>query len=1323
MKQMIGRQRWQQWAWTVLPFLVAFSTNATEVVKKATAEYHMMCGCKHIFYIDKFEGVSSAYDHFTAPGGTVEESIDNSSELPGSSTCTRVTTAVGAPADLVFSNDDVSCFMKGHYSWLSGYYKTEKGRYAAITAQYQLDNDGTWHDMETIHKIGVPFWTKFDYYLDFSGLGNVTDVRLRVASPDAATPVSIDEIRICNYCLGVFTDPPPELLTLEPSMGTLDRPFNGSESSYLLTVAPSVTSIKLKPVLVPSLRSDPNVTIRVNDGDPITSGTNSQVVTIAEGTEIWVEIKKSACERMYYVLTVHYLESPDNDATLSALGVSDGKLKPQFHRYTTQYAVVDMPYGVTSMTVTPLATNKDATIKVNGEDVDNGSGYQIEDIVATPEILIEVTAGDGVTKRTYRLTLVPNLPTVFFTAASQSGMENVTSPNPPITVRISPAPATGKSVTVLVRATGGTASGEGVDYTIATASLTFSSSQTTRTIGLSVINDLVWNEPDETIELALVNPTGGALLGAQKTFVYRILDNDIDNAPPTVRITSPVATSTYQTSVPGVSISGTASDNVGLSASLYYELTGASQGSGTVSISAGGVWALPSLNLNPGATNVAVAILDVAGNLGTARLSILYQRPTVSFSSSSGSGDESVAQPQITVTVTPDLLAGQVVQVNCVAGGGSATLGADYTYATTTLYFDANHNARTVPLAITDDNAPREGDETVRLALENPVGAELGSIPSFTYTIHDNDFDQQAPVVAIASPSTSGRFVTYDPVLSISGTATDAGGVAGVTYQLAGATAGNGTANGTTSWSIQNLRVKSGSTFVTIRATDGGGSVGVATIEIVLNVVFVDSKLSTGADDGTDWANAYRSVSNGVDPLQRAIDNAIGRSPTFDERVQVFVAKSSANSPYVPLRGIDNGEIRTRTFTVPPHVDLFGGFAGGGDERYSDRNWVTNPVVLSGDLNGDGQSIGNAYHVVRASVFEHSVGGAGCTIIDGFTISGGNCADLTSASSNDANGGCGGGGVLADFGAIGSVSVLNCQLLGNTARRGGGIYGPASRIVNCRFDGNSAREDVAYWNADRTGGAADLFSINAGEWLVIEKCTFTNNSADDLGGALNTSATIYSNVRISGCVFSSNTTGNSSHPGQGGLGGAAFLGNWDYLWDGTREFSGGTVLVENCVFYGNSGIDYFSQGGALYLANHNPNMFLRNSSFGHNHIGGAGNSVQIGGEHTQPSFSNCIFWGGSGAQSQIVYPHDDPLGNNKPIITSSCIHDGFAEYSGNGNIFSDPLFSIPNLVPGCSRNSAGCTIDHGTSTNTPTTDINGVQRPVGGGYDMGAYEQ
>ncbi|WP_264531226.1 cadherin-like beta sandwich domain-containing protein [Flavobacterium sp. N502540] len=97
-----------------------------------------------------------------------------------------------------------------------------------------------------------------------------------------------------------------------------------------------------------------------------------------------------------------------NVATLSNLSSSVGTLDPVFSPDMIDYKA-RVPNEISSITVTPVATNANATIKVNGVAVVSGKPSQKIDLIsgASTTIKIEVTAQDG-TVKTYTVTIEKN---------------------------------------------------------------------------------------------------------------------------------------------------------------------------------------------------------------------------------------------------------------------------------------------------------------------------------------------------------------------------------------------------------------------------------------------------------------------------------------------------------------------------------------------------------------------------------------------------------------------------------------------------------------------------------------------------------------------------------------------------------------------------------------------------------------------------------------------------------------------------------------------------------------------------------------------------
>lgn len=242
-----------------------------------------------------------------------------------------------------------------------------------------------------------------------------------------------------------------------------------------------------------------------------------------------------------------------------------------------------------------------------------------------------------------------------------------------------------------------------------------------------------------------------------------------------------------------------------------------------------------------------------------------------------------------------------------------------------------------------------------------------------------------------------------------------------------------------------------------------------------VGVLFVDREATAGANDGTSWADAF------VD-FQDALA-AADWSPLVN---QIWVA----NGTYLPDRG--TGE-RALSFALPDGVAVYGGFAGldadgfpGGETALDQRDPVANATVLSGDLKandarGFRNCTDNSLHVVTA----FNVGDQ--TILDGFTVTGGNADDAGT------EGGASGGGMCI---SDGTPTIVNCEFIRNTANaRGGGLYlqdDSSPLVVNCRF-----AENRAAWG----GGIAHLAASS-----TIAGCVFAGNTrttaAEAAGGAI-----------------------------------------------------------------------------------------------------------------------------------------------------------------------------------------------------------------------------
>jgi len=269
-----------------------------------------------------------------------------------------------------------------------------------------------------------------------------------------------------------------------------------------------------------------------------------------------------------------------------------------------------------------------------------------------------------------------------------------------------------------------------------------------------------------------------------------------------------------------------------------------------------------------------------------------------------------------------------------------------------------------------------------------------------------------------------------------------------------------------------------------------------------------------------------------------------------------------------------------------------------------------------------------------------------------------------------------------------STSFTNCTFTGNSASYdGGAIFSDALSLTNCRFTGNRASDD---------GGAISFTSDSSS----FSDCAFTNNSASDCGGAIHYH-TWYGDYSaaysFTNCTFTENTSS---------YGGA--------VYSNATNSSSYSSSFTNCTFTGNTS----NLGGAVYYfysydSSSSISSFI-NCSFTINEATEQGGTIWCDTplvSNDPITFKNCILWNNTAPEGSEIYEKVKPL-----EITYSNIQDGNV---GEGNIDVDPAFLSNNKL--YLKPWSPC-INTATDDGAPADDIDGYLRPIGNGYDMGAYE-
>lgn len=473
----------------------------------------------------------------------------------------------------------------------------------------------------------------------------------------------------------------------------------------------------------------------------------------------------------------------------------------------------------------------------------------------------------------------------------------------------------------------------------------------------------------------------------------------------------------------------------------------------------------------------------------------------------------------------------------------------------------------------------------------------------------------------------------------------------------------------------------------------------------------------------------------------------------------------------------------TGTITVPTSSGIFmydicGGF-GGSETTVTERTKGTNEWDFSNNTILDGNNTvalalnGGIIDGLTIQHFKGANSGGGTAAVLGSGAVMRNCIITANSFTGTGTQGAGGvrltGGKLLNShifsntsttggGGIGfqSTSTIDgCLIENNTGTGGGGLYvsnSSGATISNCIVKNNTASTGTG-------GGLSSYFSALQAATLTISNTQFIGNAAAGSGGAL--SATFYttSPVKITGCTFTSNVSSVASASNAGG--GAVIIASGNVsmdkctFTDNKTELSGGGALmisaaasgtsyiVSNSVFTANtSGDTSPANGSALYLGKPTTvnNCVLYNNtgmsvvycypaakdSINFDNVTVASNlkldatasGIYLGVAVSPSIFKNCIFY--NSGTSPIGYS----TGVAPTVIYSGFDQTTLPVYAGTGCINSIVAGSFKDAVNGDFHLVAGSTaIDAGTAILACSPDIEGVVRPQGAAYDMGAYEE
>jgi hypothetical protein len=378
--------------------------------------------------------------------------------------------------------------------------------------------------------------------------------------------------------------------------------------------------------------------------------------------------------------------------------------------------------------------------------------------------------------------------------------------------------------------------------------------------------------------------------------------------------------------------------------------------------------------------------------------------------------------------------------------------------------------------------------------------------------------------------------------------------------------------------------------------------------------------------------------------------------------------------------------------------------------------------------------------------------------------------------------GCGGAGIASAYGYPGWTIIENNTIKNNQVFskfdwiEGGGIYTYVTntRIKNNKVTGNQCKNfgygystggGIFIWSDYETAliveakvtdnliehneARANSWIGGAGVFLGLSNATFTRNIVNGnrcvcippfLGAGYYQGGGLHYEYMNGNSVLSNNVFSNNHCDGNGG-GVHFWLPNFtdfpiqNNYFTGNEAFNGGAIAVEdsaclarlvNNVFSHNRAA---SNGGALWLnrGNGSPEEHLTvsiNNSFNDNQADTLGGAIYV--YEDNPVLFNSIFW------------QNPDLSGNEIVVESGYTEIAYSDLDTNkidgtrmigaGMINFDPLFSDINLLatehwsPCVDKGTKDYTCNCGDIHHCPGYDFTGTTRPVGIGYDIGAYD-
>ena len=653
--------------------------------------------------------------------------------------------------------------------------------------------------------------------------------------------------------------------------------------------------------------------IATGDADIAVDATaNSATITIADDDSATISV----------VATDPTAAEPGDDGefTVTISSVSDHDVTVNYNVIGTADAGTD--YSVLSGSVVIAAGSTTATINVGAID-DNileNDETVIVTLTGTDDAAVTVDTSPGAD--TAVVTIADNDTTTVGISASDSA---ASEPGDDGEFVVTIANASDQDTIVNYVVTGTATSGD--DFQPLSGSVTILAGQTTATIDLTVIDNLVI-ENTETVTLTLSgtdDPDVSIDTGAAAATVD-IADNDTAEVSVTASIASasePNANGQFTVAIDNPADSDTV---------VSYVVTGTTANgsdfttlTGNVTIAAGSTTAVVDVSvLDDGVlendetviltlTGTDNSAINVSGAAGANTATVIISDDdfaTVAITASDPTASEPTDDGELTISISATSDQDTIVTYSV---GGTALGGSDYTTLTGTATILAGQTAVTIDVSVIDDGV-LEGNESVTVTLlgTNDPSVTIDAAPgadNATVTITDDDMATasiSANDSAAAEPTDAGQFTVTLDTTSASDTVltyvVSGSGVAGSDYvALSGTvTVAAGQTSATIDVNVIDDSILENNETVVVTLT-GADNPNV----VVSSVAGEDSAIVTIADDDTAQVSVVATDDTAAEPGDDGLFTVSISSPSDSDTVVNYVVAGSAvaGSDYTALAG------------------------------------------------------------------------------------------------------------------------------------------------------------------------------------------------------------------------------------------------------------------------------------------------------------------------------------------------------------------------------------------------------------------------------------